>query len=136
MPAAAKRATPKKASRKPTGRRSPSKSVRPRAATAARARHDHNRRTIGRLKDALEITQREITSIRGSLGSGGRDLRKDVARLLRDARRDVEKMNRSVLSDLERLQRELSGAAKAQAPPRPAGKPRKAAPRARRGRPT
>ena len=69
------------------------------------------------------------------LETGGRDLRKDVAKLLRDARRDVERMNKAVLRDVERLQKELATAAKAKASRQkaPARKPRRR-PTARGGR--
>ena len=54
-----------------------------------------------------------------------RDLRKDVARLLRDARRDLEKMNKALLRDLEQLQKDLNSHGRV----RPAGKPSSAAKR-------
>jgi hypothetical protein len=66
---------------------------------------------VGRIKEALDATQTDLAAIRGSVGTGGRDLRKDVAKLLRDARRDVEKMNKAVRRDLERLQKDLTPAA-------------------------
>jgi hypothetical protein len=134
MPPAAKRAPRKTASRKTStsSKKATSKSARPRASTLAHARHESNRRAIGRAKAALESTQKEITAIRGSLGSGRRDLRKDVAKLIKDARRDVEKMNRAVLADLERLQKGISAAAKPDRAKRAAPKTRTGA-RRRRG---
>jgi len=67
---------------------------------------------IGRVKNALERTQKEMSAIRGSVGTGGKDLRKDVSKMLRDVRRDVEKMNRTVVRDLERVQKDLAATAK------------------------
>ena len=78
-------------------------------------------------------TRQEITTIRGSLGTGRKDLRKDVTKLLRDARREVEKMNKAVLRDVERLQKDLAKAAKSSKPKAPARKPRRR-PTARKGR--
>jgi hypothetical protein len=96
--------------------------ARGRISSAARTRHESNRRAIDRIKKALDTTQKEITAIRGSLGTGRKDLRKDVAKALREARRDVEKMNKAVVGDLERIQKELTGAAKAAKPRRTARK--------------
>ena len=99
--------------------------ARPRVTVAARARFEQNGRAIARIKKALEVTEKELGAIRGSIRTGRRDLRKDVARLLRDARRDLEKMNKAVLRDLEQLQKDLSSHGGA----RPAGKPSSAAKR-------
>jgi hypothetical protein len=84
---------------------------------------------VDRVKKALDTTQKEIAAIRGTLGTGRKDLRKDAAKLLREAGREVEKMNKAVLGDLERLQKELTGAAKGAKPKRAARKPRKSAAR-------
>jgi len=105
-----------------------------RAAAATRARHERNSQAIRRIKQALDVTQKEMAAIRGNLGTGGGDLRKDVAKLLRDARRDVEKMNKAVLGDLERLRKELAAAAKARPVKRTSSssrKPRRASASAR-----
>jgi hypothetical protein len=107
--------------------------ARPRVTAAARARFEQNGRAIARIKKALEVTEKELGAIRGSIQTGRKDLRKDVARLLRDARRDLEKMNKAVLRDLEQLQKDLSSPGRA----RPAGKPSSAAKRgaSKRGAP-
>jgi hypothetical protein len=81
--------------------------------SAARARHERNRNAIRRIKQALDSTQKDMTAIRGTVGTGRKDAKKSVAKLLRDARRDVEKMNKAVMADLERMQKELTAAAKA-----------------------
>ena len=82
-----------------------------RATQAAHERCTHNADAVSRLQRSLEVAQEDLASLRGSLGSGAGDLRRDVARLLRDARRDVTKMSRLVRRDLERLQRDLGAAA-------------------------
>jgi hypothetical protein len=87
-----------------------------------------NERAISRIKGQLEAIQKELPAIRGSVGTGGRDIRKDVSKMLREVRRDVEKMNKAVRRDLERLQKDLASTTKA----RPSGARRKAAPPTRR----
>ena len=96
-------------------------SSRPRARATALSRTQQNDRVIARVKKALETTQKDLSAIRGSVSAGGRDLRKDVTKLLRDAGRDVEKMNTAVRRDLERLQKDLATATKAK-PRKPARK--------------
>lgn len=83
-----------------------------RAVQAAHERCAHNADAVGRLQRSLDAAQADLASLRGDLGSGAGDLRRDVARLLRDARRDVAKMGRVVRRDLERLQRDLGAAAR------------------------
>ena len=103
--------TSRSARKAPSARAS---SGRPRARATALSRIQQNDRVIARVKRALEASQKDLSAIRGSVSAGGRDLRKDVTKLLRDARRDVEKMNTAVRRDLERLQKDLSAATKAQ----------------------
>jgi hypothetical protein len=86
------------------------KAGKPQAAETARARCEADGRVIDRIADSLDVAQRDLKALSGSLGSGAGDLRKDVARLLRDARRDVTKLSKSVRRDLERLQRDLTTA--------------------------
>jgi hypothetical protein len=114
--------------RKPATRKAARKPAPTRATTAAHARGVQNERAITRIKRQLETIQKEMTAIRGSVGTGRRDIRKDVSKMLREIRRDVEKMNKAVGRDLERLQKELASTAKA----RPSGPRRKAASSARR----
>ena len=97
-------------------------------------RCEENGRAVVRIKEALEATQKEMTAIRGSLEAGGRDLRKDVAKLLRDARRDVEKMNTTVRRDLQRLQKDLTSTAKVNSSRRERKPPRTGTRTARRVR--
>jgi hypothetical protein len=92
--------------------------IRPKAAQAARARFEKNDRVIGRVVKSLEASQKDLTAIGGSLGTGASDLRKDVARLLRDARRDLTKMRKTVRRDLEHLQKDVTSASKAKPKPR------------------
>jgi Ala-tRNA(Pro) deacylase len=90
---------------------------RPRTTAKARARAEDNERRLEHVMESLEAAQKDLGSIGGSLGTGVRDLRRDVNRLLRDARRDVLKMRRAVQRDLERLQKDLSAAATAKPAP-------------------
>jgi hypothetical protein len=134
MPATKRSGARKATTGKATRSRSTAKStargrVTSAARTAAHRRHESNRRAVDRVKKALDTTQKEIAAIRGTLGTGRKDLRKDAAKLLREAGREVEKMNKAVLGDLERLQKELKGAAKGATPKRAARKPRKSAAR-------
>ncbi|HEY8303901.1 MAG TPA: hypothetical protein VIG42_04845 [Solirubrobacteraceae bacterium] len=86
--------------------------ARPTAKDAARERCEENSRTIERVAKSLETAQADLAAIRGSVGTGASDLRKDVTRLLRDARRDLTKMSKAVRRDLERAQKDLASAAK------------------------
>jgi hypothetical protein len=84
----------------------------PRGVTAdTRARAEEDARRLDHVSASLEAAQRDLAAIGGSLGTGVRDLRRDVNRLLRDASRDLLKMSRAMQRDLERLQRDLSAAA-------------------------
>ncbi len=98
-----------------TGRsasQSRAKSTRSSAKDATRKRYEENNRVIERVTKSLETAQADLTAIRGSVGTGASDLRKDVTRLLRDARRDLTKMSKAVRRDLERAQKDLASAAK------------------------
>jgi hypothetical protein len=114
--------------RKPATSKPARKRGRTPATEAAHARGVRNERAITRIKGQLEMVQKEMTAVRGSMGTGGRDIRKDVSKMLREVRRDVEKMNKAVRRDLERLQKELGSTAKA----RSGGARRKAASSTRR----
>jgi chromosome segregation ATPase len=87
--------------------------ARPRVSAAVRARAEDDAHRLERISQTLEAAQKDLASIGGSVGTGVRDLRRDVNRLLRDARRDLGKMRRSVQRDLERLQKDLTSAAAA-----------------------
>jgi ABC-type transporter Mla subunit MlaD len=89
----------------------------PRATTAARDRATQTADAVSRLQRSIEAAQEDLAALRGSLGAGAGDLRRDLARLLRDARRDVTKMGRLVRRDLERLQQDVSAAAAGKAAP-------------------
>jgi hypothetical protein len=90
--------------------------TRPRATAAARARAEDDARRLEHINASLEMAQKDLEAIGGSVGAGVRDLRRDVSRLLRDARRDLLKMRRAVQRGLERLQRDLTAAATAKPP--------------------
>lgn len=98
-----------------------------RATAAARTRAEDNVRRLEHVTQSLEAAQKDLASIGGSLGTGMRDLRRDVSRLLRDAQRDLNKMRRAVQRDLDRLQKDLTTAATAKPPA-----PRRAAARTTR----
>jgi ABC-type transporter Mla subunit MlaD len=85
--------------------------ARRRATSAAHERTSHNAKAVSRLERSLKSAQDDLASLRGNLGRGAGDLRRDVARLLRDARRNATRMSRLVRRDLDRLQRDLAGAA-------------------------
>ena len=92
--------------------------ARPRATAATRARAEEDGRRLEHVAQSLEAAQADLASIGGSLGTGVRDLRSDVNRLLRDARRDVLKMRRAVQRDLDRLQKDLTSAGTGKPPAR------------------
>ena len=87
-----------------------------RVTAAVRAQAEDDARRLEHISASLEAAQKDLAAIGGSLGTGVRDLRRDVNRLLRDARRDLVKMRRAVQRDLERLQRDLTSAATAKRP--------------------
>jgi hypothetical protein len=89
---------------------------RPRATEAARVRAEDDARRLEHVTRSLEAAQKDLSAIGGSVGTGVRDLRRDVNRLLRDARRDLVKMRRSIQRDLDRLQKDLTTAATAKPP--------------------
>ena len=86
---------------------------RPRATPAARAGAEDDARRLEHIAESLEAAQKDLGAIGGSLGTGVRDLRRDVNRLLRDARRDLLKMRRAIQRDIDRLQKDLTSAATA-----------------------
>jgi hypothetical protein len=99
--------------------------LKPGAAASVRARAEEDARRLDHISASLEAAQKDLTGIGGSLGTGVRDLRRDVSRLLRDARRDLLKMRRAVQRDMERLQHDLTAAATAKPPRRAHAAPRK-----------
>lgn len=108
----------------PTAQKSASRS---RATVARRAQAEDSVQRLERVTNALESAQKDLSSIGGSLGTGVRDLRRDVTKLLKDARRDLAKMRRAIERDLDRLQKDLTEASS----PTPVA-PRRSAPPARR----
>lgn len=91
-----------------------------RATTTAHARAEDNALIIERVQDSLEVIQKDLGSLGGSLETGMRDLQRDAMRLVHDARRDMVKMRKAVQRDLERLQKDLITATKPPAAGRPA----------------
>lgn len=89
-------------------------------------RAEDGARRLDNISASLEAAQADLRSIRGSVGTGARDLSRDVNKLLKDARKDLRKMRKAVQRDLDRLQRDLGAAA---GPSKPAAKRRAAAKR-------
>jgi hypothetical protein len=85
--------------------------TRPRATPAARTRTENDVRRLDHISRSLEAAQKDVSSIGVRVGTGVRDLRRDVTRLLRDARRDLLKMQRAIQRDLTRLETDLTAAA-------------------------
>jgi hypothetical protein len=106
MPQAKKTKQPSRATKQPS--RATKRPSRATAVTDARAHEDAQR--LDRITQTLEVAQKDLASIGGSVGTGVRDLRRDVTKLLRDARRDLTKMRRAIERDLDRLQKDLSPA--------------------------
>ena len=65
--------------------------------------------SLDRLNASLEAAQKALTDLGGSVGRGGRDLLKDVQKLVSDARRDTLRLNKSLLADLNQLQKTMTG---------------------------
>jgi hypothetical protein len=87
----------------------------PRPAVVAHARAEDDAQRLDRVTQTLEVAQKDLASIGGSVGTGVRDLRRDVTKLLRDARRDLAKMRRAIQRDLDRLQKDVASAASSKA---------------------
>jgi hypothetical protein len=64
--------------------------------------------SLDRLNESLDAAQKAIGDLQGDLGRGGRDIVKNVSRLIRDARRDTAKLNRALVKDLGQLGRALT----------------------------
>jgi hypothetical protein len=73
----------------------------PRKSTAAAS--------LDRLNASLEAAQKALADLGGNLGRGGRDVLKDVQKLVRDARRDTVRLNKTLLADLDRIQKTVTG---------------------------
>lgn len=82
-----------------------------RTTAAAHARGEDDAQRLDRITQTLEVAQKDLASIGGSVGTGVRDLRRDVTKLLRDARRDLAKMRRAIQRDVDRLQKDVASAA-------------------------
>ena len=65
--------------------------------------------SLDRLNASLETAQKALTELTGNLGRGGRDLLKDVQKMLRDTRRDTRRLNKSLLADMDQLQKTATG---------------------------
>ncbi len=81
-----------------------------RVSAAARAQAKKDAQRLERITKSLEAAQKDLGSIGDRVGTGVRDLRRDVTKMLRDARRDLTKMRRSIERDLDRLQKDLASA--------------------------
>ena len=67
-----------------------------RTTAVAQTRAEGDAQRLDRITQTLEVAQKDLASIGGSVGTGVRDLRRDVTKLLRDARRDLAKMRRAI----------------------------------------
>jgi hypothetical protein len=65
--------------------------------------------SLDRLNASLEAAQKALADLGGNLGRGGRDVLKDVQKLVRDARRDTVRLNKTLLADLDRIQKTVTG---------------------------
>jgi hypothetical protein len=65
--------------------------------------------SLDRLNASLEAAQKALTDLSGNLGRGGRDLLKDVQKMVRDARRDTLRLNKALVADLDQLQKTVTG---------------------------
>ena len=88
----------------------------PGVAAGVRARAEEDARRLDHMSTSLKAAQKDLGAIGGSLGTGVRDLHRDVNRLVRDARRDLVKMRRAVQREMGRLQHDLTAAATAKPP--------------------
>src|SRR3954471_19908506 len=77
-----------------------------RGETMAKAKHET---AVERLNDSLEAAQKAATALRGDIGAGGRDLLRDVERMISAARRDAAKLGHSVRDDLSELHKSIAG---------------------------
>jgi ABC-type transporter Mla subunit MlaD len=124
MPAT--KAKPAKA--KPTGTTRTTKS----APATATDKAEGDVRMIDHISRALEDAQGDLASIGGSLGTGARDLRTDIHKMLGNARRDLKKLSKALQRDLEQLQKDLTKSPVKHARARTAApKARKSAPQSR-----
>jgi hypothetical protein len=65
--------------------------------------------SLDRLNASLEAAQKALTDLTANLGRGGRDLLKDVQKMVRDARRDTLRLNKALVADLDQLQKTVTG---------------------------
>jgi ABC-type transporter Mla subunit MlaD len=87
------------------------KSRRP-ARRKTAARKGKGDASLDRLNNSLDAAQTAIADLRKELGRGGRDLLKDVQKMVGDARRDTRRLNKRLRADLEELGGAITGRAK------------------------
>lgn len=76
------------------------------AGRAASTRPKAKRQTaVERLTESLEAAQKAATALGEDVETGGRDLLRDVERMIAAARRDTAKLTHSVRGDLADLQK-------------------------------
>jgi vacuolar-type H+-ATPase subunit H len=87
---------------------------------------------LNRLNASLDDAQKALGELRRHLGTGGRDLLKDVEKMVRDARRDAQKRTRATVKHLEQVGETLTP--RRRTPARTARKSTRARTGARAGR--
>ena len=87
-----------------TTRKSPARSRTTRARSTQR-KGGHP--ALNRLNTSLDSANKAIGDLRGDLGRGGRDLVKNVEKLIKDARKEGDKLNKSLRTELDQLQERL-----------------------------
>jgi hypothetical protein len=64
---------------------------------------------LDRLGDSIDAAQDALKDVRGELSKGGRDLLKDLDRLLHDARKNLRGARRTLTKDLDEVQKAAAG---------------------------
>jgi hypothetical protein len=65
-------------------------------------------KAFDRLNESLEAAEKAAMALRDDIGAGGRDLLKDLDRMITAARRDAAKLTKSVRGDIAELQKAIA----------------------------
>lgn len=110
MPATSKAPAKKATAKRAAAKKAPAKKAS--VGDSLRTHIEENDRVLGRIAESLEVAQADLGKLRGSVGTGVNELRRDLSKLLRDASRDVTRLGKSTRKDLERLQKDMVAAAR------------------------